>query len=103
MEKGAKEQNVELYQKGGKTWQSVRAWVSEEGNLVLEGHDLGERPEQFFGVDEYEYFVSVKAEHKDRVLLALLRKLYGGHPEAVEEFRADMKASGIPSEFFSHP
>lgn len=71
--------------------------------LIIEAQDLGELPLKFWGVDEYEYLVTVQAKDKDRVLLALLKKLYLGNPNELEDFQRYLHACRIPCEFFSHP
>lgn len=83
---------------------------------MLEGQDLGELPQRFWGDSDYEYWVVVQAEHKPAVLAALRRdvppgegddaellqwmaRVLGGDSKAVSHFRDLLQAHGIPSEF----
>lgn len=50
----------------------------ESGAMVMAGQDIGTAPRKFFGRDEYEYFLSVKADQKDRLLLHLMQHVFGG-------------------------
>ena len=57
----------------------VEVYVDKEThNLVMAGQDLGKAPLQFWGDDEYEYFLSVDAADKDRLLLQLMLQVFGG-------------------------
>lgn len=38
---------------------SLYAKINEIGNLVLEGQDIGETPQKYWGRDEYEYWLTV--------------------------------------------
>ena len=52
------ENTVEIYRyDDGATKVFIDARIDDEGRLVLEGQDLGEGPLQFWGDDEYEYWV----------------------------------------------
>ncbi len=89
----------QLYEQRGKTSRFIHATVEPNGDLVLSGQDLGDGPQQFWGDDEYEFWVTVSAEHKDAVLLALLEARFGGDPAAVDTFRAFLTEYGIPGKF----
>jgi len=77
----------------------VEAEIKENGDLQLSAQDVGGLAEEVWGDPDYEYWVTVSHEHKDRVLLALIEKLYGGNVSAVDDFQKFMKAKGIPCEF----
>lgn len=70
----------------------------ETGALVLSGQDLGSAPEAVFGEREHEYFVTVKAEHKDALLLALLGERLAGDPRAATKLSELLQAHGVPFE-----
>ncbi|MBN2493425.1 MAG: hypothetical protein JXR96_02440 [Deltaproteobacteria bacterium] len=86
--------------------------IDENGDLVIEGQDLGSGVESFWGegASEYEWIRQVKARDLPRLLEAL-----GAKPEADllsllgERFSGDraselerfLKAHAIPSEFWS--
>lgn len=88
-----------LYEQRGKTSRSIHAAIEPNGALVISGQDLGDDPQQFWGDDEYEFWVTVPAEHKDAVLLTLLAAQFGGDPSAVDTFRAFLVENEIPGKF----
>ena len=92
---------VQLYECEGETSVFIDAEIADSGDLLMSGQDVGEAPKEFWGDADYEYWVQVSAEHKDRLLLALVEKVYRGNPRAVSEFRAFLKEKGIPSTFQS--
>jgi hypothetical protein len=53
----------------GFSWRAVR--LRPDGHLVIEGHDLGERVEDVFGVREYEFERTVDAAGVQRLRDAL--------------------------------
>ena len=73
-----------------------------DGVLRFSGHDMGEAPERFFGDDEYEYWLVIEARDKDRLLLALIDKLYSGNLSLISEFQSFLSSEGIPSNFWSY-
>jgi len=87
---------VQLLEERGPTSRFVHARIEDGGNLVMEGQDVGEAPQKWFGDEDYEFWVTVKAENKDSVILALIEKLFGGRFSAVDEFRDFLKEKGIP-------
>lgn len=93
------EETVTLYDQEGSTSVYILARVDPKGSLLVEGQDLGELPQEVFGDREYEYTVIVKATEKDRLLLLLLKELFGGDSSAVTRFRKWLEANGIPYEF----
>lgn len=50
----------------------VDALVNDVSDLVLKGQDVGAAPMAMFGDSDYEYWVTVPADQKDRVLLELM-------------------------------
>ena len=70
--------------------------------MCIRDRDMGEAPKRFFGDDEYEYWLVVQASDKDRVLLALIQKLYGGDMQALSKFRDDIAEHGIAYDFWSY-
>ena len=52
---------------GGKSY--LDAVIRENGDLVLEGCDNGQAVKSMWGDWDYEYWVTVKSEDKDSVLL----------------------------------
>jgi hypothetical protein len=94
-----KAKSVSLYEQRGETSRFIDAEINKEGDLVVSGQDVGKAPREFWGDSDYEFWVHVRSEHKDDVLLALMEKLYGGNGSAVTDFREFLKSRGIPNEF----
>ena len=118
---------VELYAQDGESFSSIIAGIEGNGDLLISGHDMGKFTLEFWGEDEYEYWLSIRREYKTRVLealteycnhlglsippgqnninrsiLAYLQEIYGGHICAFSEFRDLLKARGIPAKFDSY-
>lgn len=86
----------------GGTSVHVEVYIHEEtGGLVMAGQDLAKAPLQAFGEDEYEYFLSVAAEDKDRLLLQLMAQVFGGDPTPRTSISAWLDQRGIGYELFS--
>ena len=92
---------IRLYESRGDTTILIDVEIAEDGRLEVSGQDLGEAPEKYWGDSDYEYWVSVRPEHKDWVLLALIEKLFGGSSMADSDFMEFLKSKGIPYEFGS--
>jgi len=77
----------------------IDAAILDNGDLQLSGVDVAEPPLEIFGDSDYEYWVTVPREHKDRLLLELLRQLYQGDCSADGKLTAILEAKGIPHKF----
>ncbi len=88
--------SVSLVKKRGATTIFIDAEIGEEGDLVLSGYELGEAPLKFLGDSDYEYWLKIPSEHKDLVLLALIKKVYEGNTSAVSEFQEFLESKKIP-------
>ena len=75
----------------------LSARIKENGDLVLEGQDLGEFVKERFGDSDYEYSLIVKAEYKDTILLNLIQERFADD----SEFRGWLDEKQIPCEFWS--
>lgn len=93
---------VELVNQSGSTSIHIDARIEESGDLLLSGQDIGEAPEQIFGKDDYEYWLTVPAAEKDRVLLALIEKIYRGNPSVISELKEFLESRKIPCEFHTY-
>jgi hypothetical protein len=83
-----------------RTWIDVD--ITDAGDLVFSGQDVGDAPEKFWGDSDYEYWLHISAADKDRVLLALIQKIYFGNSQLVSEFKDFLTSKGIPSKFGSY-
>jgi hypothetical protein len=93
--------SIRLYESRGDTTILIDAEIAESGSLQVYGQDLGDAPRQFWGDSDYEYWVTIRPEYKDWVLLTLIEKLYGSNSSAVTEFQEFLRSKGIPCEFGS--
>ena len=75
---------------------------AQNGDLLFFGQDIGEAPEEIFGDLDYEYWLTVPAGEKDRLLLALIEKHYAGNSTVISELRELMEAKGIACQFSSY-
>jgi hypothetical protein len=93
---------VKLVSQGGSTSIHIDARIEENGDVVISGQDIGDAPEEFFGDLDYEYWLTVPAAEKDRLLMALIEKHYAGDASVVSRLRDLMKEKDIPCTFHSH-
>ena len=70
------EKNMEIYREDGKNFRSIRADFKDDGRLVLSGQDMGPITEEFWGKDEYEYFMIVPKESVEMFTLNLLKHVF---------------------------
>ena len=87
---------VLLLEERGTTSRFIQARIEDNGNLVVEGQDVGAAPLKWFDDEDYEFIVTVRKEDKDLVLLALIQKLFGGKFRAVDDFREFLEEKGVP-------
>ena len=95
-------ETVKLVNQSGSTSIHIDARIEESGDLVISGQDIGDAPEEFFGDLDYEYWLTVPAAEKDRLLMALIEKHYAGDASVVSRLRDLMKEKRIPCNFHSH-
>ena len=69
------------------------AKLSDQGDLTLEGHDLGLTTEEFWSDSDYEYFRTVQAADVPAVLLHLMKERF----QSDSEFKQWLVAKGIES------
>ena len=79
----------------------VHGYINEAGDLVIAGQDVGAAPKAWFGDTDYEYWLTVGAPHKDRVLLELLVERFGGG-RGTSEIREWFESKSIPVGFSSY-
>ncbi len=81
---------------GGKSY--LDAIIKENGELVLEGCDNGEMVREFWGDFDYEYWITIKKDYKDTMLLHLLKEKFDNQ-ESLKEW---LKEKNIPWDFMSY-
>lgn len=74
---------VKLVDIKGVTSIYIDAEITDNGDLLISGQDIGTAPRKVRHDDDYEYWLTVRAPNKDRFLLALLDKLYADNPSLV--------------------
>ena len=89
--------SVELAKKRGDVSDFVDAVIEEDGRLQMIRNSFGP------GDYETEVTAAVAREDKDRLLLALLEKVFSGNIGALEEFTAFARSKGIPVSWFRWP
>jgi hypothetical protein len=77
-ERDGKSRKVQLYEVRGETSVFIDAEINERGSLVVSGQDVGKAPKEYWGDSDYEYWVVVAEEHKDRLRRALTEREFGG-------------------------
>ena len=93
---------IKLVKQGGSTSIYIDVRIKKNGDLLFSGQDIGDAPSEIFGDLDYEYWLTVPAAEKDRLLLALIEKHYAGNPSVISELRELMESIGIRCEFYSH-
>ena len=93
---------VSLVNIQGPTSIYIDAAITYEGDLLFSGQDIGDAPNEIFGDSDYEYWLTIKAAHKDRLLLDLIEKLYTGNTKVISELQDYLISKGIPSEFHTY-
>lgn len=75
----------------------VDVYISDNGDLVIDGCDTGKAPEQFWGDTDYEYITTIKSEFRDTVLLLLIKEKFRDS----SDFQQWLETNAIPSDFFT--
>ena len=57
---------VSLVRIEGPTSVYIDAEITDEGDLLFSGQDVGEAPSEMFGDSDYEYWLMIPALHKDQ-------------------------------------
>ncbi len=71
--------------------------IDDNGDLLIEGHDVGEAPKKIWDQSTYEQTTTVKAKHKDWLLLKLLADKF----EDRVEIKNWLKENDIPHKLFA--
>ena len=73
------------------------AKIDDAGNLVLEGFDIGDSVEEFWGDSDYEYWLTLSQEWKDTVLLLLIKERF----KLSSDFQTWLESNEVPYKFES--
>ena len=92
---------ITLVGQGGPTSIHIDVRIDDNGDLVIFGQDIGDAPDEIYGDLDFEYWLSIPAAEKDRVLLLLIEKLYRGNAAVVSEFRNFLASKDISHAFHS--
>jgi hypothetical protein len=84
------ERRLPLYHQTGATKVWIDVYVRNTGDIVVDGQDIGEAPEHYWGDSEYEYWSTVAAKDADGLLTALLRD---GAPPAFDRLLEGLTAT----------
>jgi hypothetical protein len=68
------------------------ARIDNDGDLMLEGYDVGEAPKEFWGDSDYEYYRVIKKDHKDTILRSLIKE----RSDTQSEYKRWLRKKGIP-------
>ena len=93
---------VQLVNVGGATSIHIDVRINDNGDILFSGQDIGSAPEAIFGDSDYEYWLTVPAAEKDRLLLTLIEKHYAGDAMVVSTLRELMESKQISCGFHSH-
>lgn len=63
---------------------SLDAHIDDDGSLNLEGQDIGDSVEKYWGDSDYEYFLYVRKEDKEKIPLLLLKERFASMSEFVK-------------------
>ena len=66
-------ENMEIYRNEGTEFTSINVDFLDDGTLKISGHDMGPFVEEFWGDDDYEYFLSIPKKSIEMFLLHLMK------------------------------
>lgn len=89
------EKVVNLVSREGPTSVYIDVEINDAGDLVFSGQDIGEAPSQYVGGLDYEYWLMVPANEKDRFLMALLEKQFLNDESAMSTVREILDSKEI--------
>ncbi|MFC1715719.1 hypothetical protein ACFL6S_18775 [Candidatus Poribacteria bacterium] len=76
--KNSRIKKITMWERRTKTDVNIlEAMINDNGDLALEGYDLGEAPKKFWGDSDYEYGRVVKKKYKDKILRLLIKERFG--------------------------
>ena len=83
-----------MHKSAGGDIRDLKAYLQENGDLVLDGRDFGPAVEDYWGHDDYEYWLFVRAVDVPKVLLELIKYRF----DNIIAFQSWLKEKTIDSE-----
>ena len=74
----------------------LEAKIDDDGDLMLEGQDIGKAPQEFWGDSDYEYARVIKKGYKDRISRLLIMERFNTN----SDFRKWLDEKGVPGKFW---
>jgi hypothetical protein len=93
------EERAELARQEGAELRVTSVSLLADGSVRLAGFDMGPAVEEFWGDEDYEFWVRVPTEAVARLGFLLLREKYAGCADAVARFREFCEQHKIAHEF----
>jgi hypothetical protein len=93
------DQVIEIAREAGTAFRRVDLRLKDDGEIVLEGQDMGRAVEAVWGDTDYEYWVRVAAPALPKLAFELLHEKFAGRLDAVTAFRDWCRAHGVEHEF----
>jgi hypothetical protein len=75
-----------------KDFSTLEAMIDDDGDLLLEGYDEGETPQNFWGDEDYEYWWVIKKKHKSKILRLLVKEQF----DTDSDLKKWLNEKGIP-------
>jgi len=82
----------------GKNIRDIRLLLNEDGSIEINTCDSGEAPEQFFGHEDYEWWVKIAQENISRLAAALLKEKFGERFDTSDAFKTFYTTAGVAKE-----
>ena len=92
------EASEEIFRQEGENFRSIRLSIMPSGGLQLDTQDMGRLVEEVWGDSDYEFWVTIPPEGLAKLARALVKKLYAGRENAVDELRELCVAEAVPHE-----
>jgi hypothetical protein len=94
-------ESIELARQEGREFRSIRLAAEPDGSLKMCAQDMGPVVEEWWGDEDYEFWVTIPAASTRLLAQALLREKYIGRFDAVDDLRRFCEANGIDHRFDS--
>ena len=67
---------MEIFRKDGEEFTSIEANFNSNGDLSIDGQDMGPLVEEFWGDSDYEYFLTIPKSEMNDFILVLIKKAF---------------------------